>query len=95
LQNALSTCPGGQIADTSIHFEQHPECTQKIEENAENIQMKCIYPQYAHWAYARNILWTCVDNIWNVLGGYISETWQGLILAVNKTLPMGTFGAYI
>jgi hypothetical protein len=30
-----------------------------------------------------------------VLGGYILETWQGLIPAVDKMLPMGTFGAHI
>jgi hypothetical protein len=46
----------------------------KIEENAENIQTKCMYPWHAHWAYAGNILQTCVDNIWNVFGGCISET---------------------
>jgi hypothetical protein len=59
------------------------------------VQNKLMYPQHAHWAYAGNILQTCVDNIWNVLGGYIWKHDKVFILAVNEMLPMGTFGAHI
>jgi hypothetical protein len=37
---------------------------------------------------------TCVDNIWHVLGGHISDTWQGLMPTVNEMLLMGTFGTH-
>jgi hypothetical protein len=87
--------PSRCIVGTSIVLNNILNVHQKIEENAENIQTKCMYPQHAHWAYAGNILWTCVDNIWNVPGGYISDTWQGLISAVNEMLPVGTFGAHV
>jgi hypothetical protein len=55
-QNVPSICPGGHVVGTSIILNNILNVPKKIEEHAENIQTKCMCPQYTHWAYAGNIL---------------------------------------
>jgi hypothetical protein len=57
--NLARELSGGEnvtVVGTSIILNNILNVPKKIEEHAENIQTKCMYPQYSHWAYAGNIL---------------------------------------